>query len=314
MFCTDRVGFALCGVVVLRIFLLSERFPVIHGVHNLLEALRTGGAGLSRSARKVANIVLERPEAVIRMTLAELASEAAVSEPTVVRFFRAIGCDDYNDFKVALAQSITVDFTYADIDITPDDTAATYATKVFRATFDTLAKVHHNLDFQALDNAVNAIANAHRLEFYGLGASGAVAMDAYHKFFRLIHSCAVYTDSHMQYMAAATLASEDVVVAVSHTGRTKELLESVQLASRNGAMIVAITAPRSPLAEASSVLLSVDVPEDTDVHTPMMSRIAHLLIVDTLAIGVATKGGRTVAERLHRVKESLIAKRIPRVP
>ena len=287
---------------------------MIHSVHNLLETLRTDGATLSRSARKVANIVLERPEAVIRMTLAELASEAAVSEPTVVRFFRAIGYDGYNDFKVALAQSITVDFTYADIDITPNDTADIYATKVFRATFDTLVKVHQNLDFQALDEAVNAIANAHKLEFYGLGASGAVAMDAYHKFFRLIHSCAVYTDSHMQYMAAATLTSEDVVVAVSHTGRTKELLESVQLANRNGAMIVAITAPRSPLAEASPIVLSVDVPEDTDMHTPMISRIAHLLFIDALAVGVATKGGRAIAERLHRMKESLLAKRMPRAP
>ncbi len=279
---------------------------------NLLDLIRTHAGALSPAESKVAGVVLAKPDAAIYMTLADLAREAHVSEPTVVRFSRAIGCDGFQSFKIRLAQSIASSFSYTDIGVHPDDTADVYATKVFKATIDTLAKVHQQLDAATLEAVVNTIARSRKLEFFGVGASGAVAMDAYHKFFRLINSCAVYTDTHMQHMSASALEPGDVVVAISHTGRTKELLETVQVARATGATVVAITAPGSPLAALSSIVIGVDVREDTDVYTPMISRIAHLVIIDTLAVGVARRGGRATAERLHRMKESLHVKRTPK--
>lgn len=279
---------------------------------NVLEAVHANHARLRPAERKVADIVLAKPDGVIYMTLADLAREAGVSEPTVVRFARASGCDGFQDFKIRLAQGLASPFAYADLDVRPDDTAEAYAAKVFKATADTLLRVHARLDPEAIEAAVEAIAAAGKLEFFGLGASGAVAMDAYHKFFRLISSCAAYTDPHMQHMSASALATGDVVVAISHTGRTRDLLDAVPVARAAGATVVAITASGSPLAEASSIVLGVDVPEDTDVHTPMVSRIAHLVVIDVLAVGVARRGGRDTAERLHRMKESLHVKRTPR--
>ncbi|CAN5783953.1 transcriptional regulator HexR [soil metagenome] len=285
---------------------------MVKSTDNLLDAVRAMASALSPAERKVAEIVLTKPDGVIYMTLADLAREAHVSEPTVVRFSRAIGCDGFQNFKIRLAQSLASGFSYANIGITPDDTAAAYSAKVFRATIDMLARVHQKLDTDALATAVDAIARARKLEFFGLGASGAVAMDAYHKFFRLIDSCVAYNDSHMQHMSASALMAGDVVIAISHTGRTKELLESVDLARHAAATVVAITAHRSPLSAASDIVLSVDVPEDTDIYTPMISRIAHLLIIDALAVGGARSGGQRTSERLHRMKESLHAKRTPR--
>ena len=287
---------------------------MINSDDNLLDGIRLKLEILSPAERKVADVVMAKPADAIYMSLADLARESHVSEPTVVRFSRAIGCDGFRSFKIRLAQSTAPSFSYADIGLLPTDTVDIFATKVFKATIDTLVKVHQQLDAGALEAAVNAIARAGRLEFFGVGASGAVALDAYHKFFRLINSCAAFTDTHMQHMSASALTLGDVVVAISHTGRTKELLESVEAALASGATVVAITAPGSPLAEVSSIILSVDVQEDTDVHTPMISRIAHLVIIDTLAIGVARSGGRETAERLHRMKESLHAKRTPRRP
>jgi len=292
----------------------AEEPLVITGTEHMLDTIRSRLDAFRPAERRVATVVLEKPDAVIYMSLADLAREAAVSEPTVVRFSRSHGCDGYQSFKIRLAQSLASSFAYAGIDVAPDDTAGGLATKVFTATMDTLAKVHQQLEADALEAAVEAIAAAGKLEFFGLGASGAVAMDAYHKFFRLVDSCAVYTDSHMQHMAASAMAPRDVVVAISHTGRTRELLESVPLAREAGATVIAITAPGSPLAAASSIVLAIDVPEDTDVHTPMLSRIAHLLVIDVLAVAVAGRGGRATAERLHRMKESLHAKRTPRAP
>jgi len=284
----------------------------INAADNLLEVVRASLDTLRPAERKVANVVLAQPDEVIYMTLADLAQRAGVSEPTVLRFSRSSGSDGFQSFKIRLAQSLAHSFTYADLDVAPDDPADVYASKVFGVAIDTLARVRQQLDLVALDAAVEAVACSGKLEFFGLGASGAVAMDAYHKFFRLINSCAVYTDPHMQHMAASAVVAGDVIVAISHTGRTKDLLDAVPVARQAGATVVAITAPNSPLALASSIVLAVDVPEDTDVHTPMVSRIAHLVVIDTLAVGVARRGGAATAERLHRMKESLHVKRTPK--
>jgi RpiR family transcriptional regulator, carbohydrate utilization regulator len=276
---------------------------------NLLVLLRASHPELRPAERRVAEVVLQRADSVIYMTLADLAREARVSEPTVIRFSRSLGCEGFQEFKIRLAQSIAQSHAqshaYTDLDITPEEGAEAYASKVFKATVETLAAVHRALDTRALEGAVAAIAGAGRLEFFGLGASGVVAADAYHKFFRLVNACACYTDAHMQLMSASALVPGDVVVAISHTGRTRELLETLPIAREAGATVVAITDPDSPVAAISSLVLNVRVREDTDTYTPMVSRIAHLLVIDTLAVGVARSGGQATAERLHRMKESL---------
>jgi RpiR family carbohydrate utilization transcriptional regulator len=158
---------------------------------------------------------------------------------------------------------------------------------------------------------VTALAGARRIEFYGFVASGAVAMDAQHKFFHFHVPCVAYTDVHMQLMSAAGSGPEDVVVAISHTGRTKELIASVRLARRSGATVIGVTDPSSPLARSCSLVVGVAVPENTDVFMPTLSRIAHLLVIDVLAVGVALRGGAATAERLRTMKAVLQDRRFP---
>lgn len=279
---------------------------------HLLDQLRAQHAELSRSERKVAEVVLMDPAKVVSATLAELAEAAGVSEPTVVRFCRSLGCQGFAEFKVRLAQSLVTRSAYADLEVRPGDPAEAYAQKIIDATIDLLSQVKHRLDPAAIEAATDLLSRAHKIEFYGMGASGAVAMDAHHKFFRLMVPCVAYTDSHMQYMSAATLGPGDVVVAISHTGRTRELLESAALAKQSGAAVIAITAPNSPLAELSTLALTVAIPEDTDVYTPMFSRLVHLVIIDILAVGLALRAGEQTQARLRRMKQTLRAKRLPK--
>lgn len=279
-------------------------------VVNLLQQVTQAEASLPQSERKVARVVLAHPDTVIHSTLADLARMAGVSEPTVVRFCRSVGCKGFQDFKVRLAQSVATPFPFADFAITPDDSLAACATKIFTATVDTLLKVLNQLDLEATERAVEALAKARKIEFYGFGASGNVALDAHHKFFRLGRPCIAYADSHMQCMSAATLGLEDVVVAISHTGRTRELIESVRIARDAGVTVIGITTPHSPLAKECSVVLGVSIPEDTDLYTPMTSRIAHLLVIDILAVGVALCSNAATSERLRKMKESLKLKRV----
>jgi len=267
-----------------------------------------------RSEQKVARFVLRNPEEVIHMRIVDLATEATVSEPTVVRFCRALGCNGFQDFKLQLAQMLASGSQFAQFSMNDSDSVAEFSHSIFDSTVGTLLSVRDRLDNDALGRAVNALAMANRVEFYGFGASGAVAFDAQHKFFRLQISTSAYADPHMQNMSAVTLNDGDVVVAISQTGRTKALVASVRLAREAGATVIGLCPSGSPLAEEVSLPLYIDVHEDTEIYTPLSSRIAHLVLIDVLAVGVAKTRGPKLAEQLKAVKKSLNTLRFPEEP
>ena len=126
---------------------------------------------MRRSERKVAELVLSRPAEVIRMRIVDLAEQALVSEPTVIRFCRAVGCNGFLEFKLALAQQLASSPSYGHIAITDTDSLAECAFKAFDSTVDTLLSVRDRLDLDMLDGAVKALCQAGRVEFYGFGAS-----------------------------------------------------------------------------------------------------------------------------------------------
>jgi len=280
---------------------------------NLLDQIHARLDQLSRAERQVADVVLADPHQVIHVSMAHLAATSGVSEPSVLRFCRAVGCGGFQEFKVRLAQSLVTRPYFVHAGIAPTDPADVYSLKVLDSTIDTLIRMRDVLDRPNVERAVDALAAAAkhgRIEFYGFGASGAVAIDATCKFFFLVRPCFAYSDAHMQYLAASTLGPQDVAVAISHTGRTRELLESVELARSAGATVIAITAAGSPLAQAASIVLAAEIPEETDVYTPSISRIVHLLFVDVLAVGVALRFGRETEQRVGTMKSVLRAKRV----
>ncbi|MCP1674886.1 RpiR family carbohydrate utilization transcriptional regulator [Natronocella acetinitrilica] len=272
-----------------------------------IKALRSG---LRRSEQKVADLVLNRPNAVISAPIATIAEEANVSEPTVIRFCRAIGCAGFQDFKLRLAGSLASGIPYIYSGVNPGDRAEDLSAKIFDRAIATLVQVRNHVNTDALERAITLLANADRIEFYGHGASGIVAQDAQHKFFRLGVPTVAYTDPHIHSMSAAILKPGSAVVAISHTGRSADIVRSAELAREAGADVVAITACGSPLAEVSSVALFADVSEDTDTYTPMTSRIAHLTISDILAVGVALRRGPDLVKQLEKTKRNLAEKRV----
>ena len=265
---------------------------------------------MRRSERKVAELVLSRPAEVIRMRIVDLAEQALVSEPTVIRFCRAVGCNGFLEFKLALAQQLASSPSYGHIAITDTDSLAECAFKAFDSTVDTLLSVRDRLDLDMLDGAVKALCQAGRVEFYGFGASAAVAFDAQHRFFRLQLATAAYSDPHLQNMSATSLGPGDVVVAFSQSGRTQAILESIGLVKSNGATVVALAPSNSPVARAATIPITIDVEEDNQIYTPLSSRIAHLVVVDVLAIGVAQQKGPELQEHLQKMQKNLLSLRV----
>lgn len=272
---------------------------------NTLENIQNNLDLLSKSERKVAEVILASPQTAIHSSIATLAKLANVSEPTVNRFCRRLDTKGFPDFKLHLAQSLANGTPYVNRNVEEDDSVAAYTGKIFESTMASLDMVKNNLDIAAINRAVDLLTQAKKISFFGLGASAAVAHDAMNKFFRFNIPVIYFDDIVMQRMSCMNSNEGDVVVLISHTGRTKSLVELAQLARENDAIVIAITSRDTPLANEATLPLLLDVPEDTDMYMPMVSRIAQLTLIDVLATGFTLRRGAKFRDNLKRVKDAL---------
>ncbi|CAI0775665.1 Uncharacterized HTH-type transcriptional regulator ybbH [Serratia marcescens] len=272
---------------------------------NTLDKIQSHLERLSKSERKVAEVILASPQTAIHSSIATLARMADVSEPTVNRFCRRLDTKGFPDFKLHLAQSLANGTPYVNRNVEEDDSVDSYTSKIFESVMASLDTVKANLDIAAINRAVDLLTQAKKLSFFGLGASAAVAHDAMNKFFRFNIPVVYFDDIVMQRMSCMNSGEGDVVVLISHTGRTKNLVEMAHLARENDATVLAITSRDTPLAQAATLALLLDVPEDTDVYMPMVSRIAQLTLIDVLATGFTLRRGAKFRDNLKRVKEAL---------
>ena len=254
----------------------------------LLDSIRTQFDSLSRSEKKVALAVLEQPELAIGANIATLAQKAGVSEPTVVRFCRAIGFDGWHAFKLKLAQGLALS-PGADESPALEDLATDLVSKICSRSINTLLDLRNSLDANAIERALQVLTRAGRIEFYGQGTSGIIAADAQHKFFRSGVPTVAYADPHIHSISASLLKKGDAVVAISQRGTSNELLRSVQLARTSGADVIALAPSGTPLAELATVLIPIDLHFHTDPYTPISARLAYLVVIDILAVGLALR-------------------------
>ena len=279
---------------------------------NLIRRITENQASLRKSEAKVADYVLANASEVIKMRIVDLASRSEVSEPTVIRFCKALGFDGFQSFKLQLAQQLGLGSVFTQFAVADNDTVADLINKVFDTTVGSLITAREEINSEVLEQAITTISNARRVEFYGFGASGSVAADAQHKFFRLQLSSAAYTDPHIQRMSAISLGPEDVVVAISQSGETQALLESVALAREAGANVIGLAPHNTSLSRVCNLAIYVNMEEDLKSFTPVSSRIAHLVVIDVLATGVARHRKPLLKEHLKRLEKSQKALRTPK--
>lgn len=277
--------------------------------HNLLEVIKARREALNKSERKVAEVIMSDPKAATRYSIAALARAAGVSEPTVNRFCRNFSTSGFPDFKIQLAQSLASGTPYVSQNVALTDSATDYADKIFMTTITGLDKARQALDIDSITEAVDYLIQAKQIAFFGLGGSATVALDAQHKFFRFNIPVMAYDDFLMHRMVAAASSTGDVIVAISYTGRTKEMVEAAQLARNSGATVIGITSPDSPLSRVCTTTVGIFNQEDTDMYMPMASRIIHLAVIDILATGVTLKRGPGFQAHLKKIKDSLKATR-----
>ncbi|MES1937441.1 HTH-type transcriptional regulator HexR [Salinisphaera hydrothermalis C27AD] len=272
---------------------------------NIIELIESKLHSMQPSQRKVAQRILENRESVVGVTLSEMAKSAAVSEPTVIRFCREIGCSGFRELKLSLARSAAFGLSATELAITDQDRPAEVGEKIFDATLNSLDHCRRNLNWDDLERAVDLLAGARHIEFFGYGASGIVAQDAQQKFALFGCTCAYQIDAHQQYIAASMLGADDVAVAISNTGTTRSVVEFVRTARLNGARVVAISGVRSTLIEQSDVGIVVETRENTELYTPTISRLAALIVIDILSTNVAIRRGPAHAAKIQQMKKGL---------
>ncbi len=255
----------------------------------ILGQIRRARSELSPAELRVADLVLAQPRSVLNDPIAEIARAAGVSQPTVIRFCRSLGCEGLSDFKLRLASGLTGTVPVTHTQVNTNDSMLELGAKVLGNTASAILQVRSHLNRDTIDRAIDMLLGAGRIEFFALGHYGVVAQDAQFKFLRFGMPCGAYTDPRLQLLAADVLREGDVAVVISSGGRLPELLSVVEKAQERGAKVVAITASQSPLAKKADVTLIVDHIEDVATHLPMVSRILHLLVIDILAVGVAMR-------------------------
>ncbi|MBX3634938.1 MAG: glucokinase [Rubrivivax sp.] len=257
----------------------------------ILSQIQRARDSLSPAEKRVADHVLARPRQALQDPIADIARAAQVSQPTVIRFCRTLGCEGLSDFKLRLASGLAGTVPLTHTQVTGDDSTLELGVKVLGNTASAILQVREQLNRDTLARAIDILAAASRVEFYAVGHYGVVADDAQFKFLRFGVPSASITDVRLQPLAASVLKPGDAVVIVSSSGRIDDLLAVADTARARGAAVLAITASHSPLAKKADVALIVDHVEDIATQVPMVSRILHLLVIDILAVGVAMKLG-----------------------
>lgn len=264
---------------------------------------------LRPAEQSVANAVLADVQEAVRASNAEIALRAGVSQPTVTRFCRSIGCEGVRDFKLQLAQSLAVGeaFLTSETTETPSGELPPFWVSVMGEARSAIREVERQVSPEDVLKAAEVLAAAGRIATFGVGGSSAsLALEAQVRLFRYGLAVEVCPEPYVARMTAATLKPGEVFLAISATGRTPEVIEAAEIANRYGATTVAITRPGSPLAQTASIALSVRIGEYPDALTPSASRFAFLAILDVVAAGTGYRLGPRARENLRRIKFNIM--------
>lgn len=261
---------------------------------------------------KIGEEILRDPAMVVDVSIKSFANRIGVSEPSVIRYCRSIGCDGFKEFKKHLAQSLVLEqkFSKTPTAIGGEDSSGQAGDERFDRLTTSVAialrSVSETGHFEQIDAAAKTLMNASMIAIFGLGGSSAtLAMEGQNRLFRLGLRAVAHVDSYMQRMTAATLKKGDAVLIISATGQPETHVESARIARSYGATCIAMAPQKSPLAKAADILIPIELATDIPYHQPNPVRFAQLFVLDCIADRVALILGKPAIETLRRVSSAV---------
>ena len=263
-------------------------------------------ATLPAAQRKVVQLMLQDPAAAAAATVEQLAAQADVSMPTIVRTCRSFGHDTVRDFMLALAQDLAVSGSHLHRSVADDDSAQQVASKIIQAAVASLSELGRRVDTEAIDRVATHLAQAQRIDCYSVGAASTfMAHELESRLFRLGRPAHAIFDAHQQLVSASTLGPQGVAFVISHVGSMPYTLEAAKFARAQGATVVALTQPDTPLAQIADLVLAVSVPPDAVMRVGTEAYLAHLVVIEILMVRLAQQLGPRVAHGLQQFKHLL---------
>lgn len=263
---------------------------------------------LSKKERKTVEYMADNQEKLIYASITELAELAGTSEATVTRVCTKLGYSGFQALKVGVARELVSPQEKIHEDLNADSSAEVIIDKIFSSAIQTMTQ--RALDASAVARCIEVLCRARRIVVIGNGNSGAIAMDAQHKFLRIGLNVSAYTDDHMQMIAMASLGKEDVVMAISHSGSSRDVADAIRFVKENGATIISLTSNGiSPVSKLADIRLYTHSQETRYRTYAIASRMAELTIIDTLYTGVSLKLGESAIQNFEALEKALVVKK-----
>lgn len=278
----------------------------------IFSVIRTKYNTLSESQKAVADYILENPDRVVANTLSDTAFECKVSEPTVLRFLRKVDFTSYQLFKINLAKELsenTSEEVYEDVSF--KDSTEQIIDKIIHATVNSIQDSKEMLDAVDIGQVTDKIIQAKKVVIIGMGASGSVATDLFHKLLKLRVNAVCSNDAHMINILSVDLDPDDLLIVISHSGESREVLDAVFLAKEQGCQVCAITSyEKSTLANKADYVICSSSLETKFRSDAMTSRIIQIVIIDIIYVDIIVKKGESILPQIHKSRIAVAKNKI----
>lgn len=283
-------------------------------MHKELTTLKVTLTTLPPQLKNIGEYILANPQDVSKSSITDLAKATGASEATISRFCKTLGFKGFQELKYQLALWATAKAPTPSAihdQIYPQDDAATMVSKIFAAHIQGLKDTMELTNPTHIATAIATLANATHIEFWGNGGSAALALDAYHKFFKTGIPGAYHSDPHFQSMSVYTIPVGAVIFAISHSGSNRQLLDVLTLAKTRGLHIVGVSSYLNcPLSKLADITLCTPTSEIRFRSEATSSRVATLGIIDVLSVGVALQHQNKAIENLRNIRQAIASQRV----
>jgi RpiR family transcriptional regulator, repressor of rpiB and als operon len=256
--------------------------------------------------RKVVEAITSRDDLSEKTSLKEVAVENNVSEAMVVKIAKKLDFTGFREFRTSLIHYNHLEVANLHSEIEASDSSEQLLDKVFRTSIQALEETNTIIAVDDFNRAAEILFRARHIDLYGVGGSSSIARDLSHKLLKIGIRATVYDDAHMMMMSAAIMTDNDAVIAISHSGMTRAVIEPVKLAARNGAKVIALTNyDASPLVESAHVVLHSTSRGSHLLGENAASRIAQLNILDALFVAIAQKDLSKAEKSLNKTQQAV---------
>lgn len=252
---------------------------------DIFSQIRLKYNSFTNTEKKVADYILENGEKVVYMSITDLAYACNVADSSVFRFCKSMDLRGYQEFKIALAHSISPDnqTPHLSSEVTMEDTIEELSAKILATNINALTETYNLIDEDDISRAIDSMINADRFYFFGVGTSLMTALEAKNKFMRITNKADCIIDTHLQAMSAALMTEKDVAILISYSGSTKDTLEVAKIAKERGAMIICITRfAKSPLTSYADITLLCGANEGPLQGGSLSAKLSQLYLLDLL--------------------------------